>query len=54
MAKQQKQPTPKSGAYRRDRGSKSNTTGSSKSGWIAGAITRALWGKKGGWDNAGR
>lgn len=53
MAKQNK-PAPKQGAFRRDRGSKSNTTGTSKSGSIVGKITELLWGKKGGWDNLGR
>lgn len=50
----QNQPKPKTGAFRRDRGSKSGTSGTSKSGSIVGKITNMLWGKKGGWDNPGR
>lgn len=50
----QKKPAPKVGSFRRDRSSKSGATGTSKSGSIVGKITRALWGRKGGWDNPGR
>lgn len=50
----QKKPAPKTGAFRRDRGSKSGKSGTSKSGSIVGKITGMLWGKKGGWDNPGR
>jgi hypothetical protein len=51
---QQNKPTPKEGSYRRDRGSKSGTTGKSKSGSIVGKITQKLWGKVTGWDGPGR
>lgn len=54
VPKHQKGQAPKEGAFRRNRGSKSNTTGKSQSGSIAGKITKALWGKLTGWDNPGR
>jgi len=47
-------PAPKEGAFRRDRGSKSGTTGTSKSGSIVGKITKFLWNKATGWDNPER
>lgn len=50
----QKKPVPQTGAFRRDRGTKSGTTGKSKSGWIVGLLTGRNWGKKGGWDSPGR
>jgi hypothetical protein len=47
-------PAPKEGAFRRDRGMRNNKTGTSKSGSIAGKVTKALWNKLTGWDNPGR
>jgi len=47
----QNEPKPKTGSFRRDRGARSNTSGTSKSGSIAGKITTFLWGKKNGWDS---
>ncbi len=53
MSKQNK-PAPRQGAVRRDRTSRSNVTGTSKSYSIGGRITRKLWGKLTGWDSPGR
>jgi hypothetical protein len=49
-----KNPPPKQGAFRRDRSSKNNQTGVSRSGSIAGKITKKLWNVMKGWDNPGR
>lgn len=49
MPKQNK-PAPKQGSFRRDRGSRSGSSGVSKSG----KITKKLWDKVTGWDNPGR
>lgn len=53
-SKQQKGNAPKQGAIRRDRSTKSNVTGTSRSYAVGGSITRRLWGKLTGWDNPGR
>lgn len=54
MASKGKGDAPRQGAIRRNRQSKSNVTGTSRSYHVGGSITRRLWGKLTGWDNPGR